>query len=110
MTFREAWDRQVPVRAFRLVAVLIAITALNLGAIYGVWRSFEKIEDAELRDDRVTCEQRAAGRDDLRGVLLALFNLIDDNGDGSLAFVIEARRILDDGYPALDIADCSMER
>lgn len=109
MTFRDAWNTQVPIRAFRLAAVLVAVTILNLGAIFGVWRSFEKIEAAELRDDIATCEQRAATRDDLRGVLLALFNLIDDNGDGSLAFVIEARRILDDGYPALDIADCSME-
>lgn len=109
MTLREAWTTEVEIKLYQLIAVLLALLVTWAGGIYGLWRYSEDRAVDELRDDIALCEQRVVSRDDLRGVLLALFNLIDDNGDGSLAFVIEARRILDDGYPALDIADCSME-
>lgn len=87
MTLREVWRAKVEIHVYQLTAVLLVLTILWAGGIYGLWRNNEAQRDADVAQ----CEQLVEDHNAVRDVLISLL--------GEDAVVV-----LDADYPQLDAA------
>jgi hypothetical protein len=73
----------------------------NAAAVYAA----ESASYENARDEQIRCEQRVDSRDQLRGVFLSIFDLIEERSPRS-DFVVDATARLDIDYPPLSVDDC----
>ena len=62
----------------------------------------EQFREEQREDNVVTCQQRVAGRDDVRIVFLNIYEYIDEQGGESA----ELRAILERVFPSIKFRDC----
>jgi uncharacterized membrane protein len=126
MTLRNKFRQTAEIRVYQWAAVLVSLTVLWVGGIYGAATYSNNQRDASeasaaaakyageyasfenARDERSRCLQRVEARSDLRGVFLGIFELIDTRSAGS-DFTQQGRALLDSEYPTLDEANCPVQ-
>jgi hypothetical protein len=122
MTLRNKFRQTAEIRVYQWAAVLLSLTVLWVGGIYGAVVYSNNQRDASeasaaaaqyagefasfenARDERSRCIQRVDARADLRGVFLGIFELIDTRSESD--FTEQGRALLDSEYPTLDVANC----
>lgn len=123
MNVKEALRATYPVRLYQWVVIWIALTMTWAGGIWGAYVyaqdqreqqdrataaavfAAERASYENARDERTRCEQRVDSREQLRGVFLDVFDLIERQTPGS-EFVARATVLLDERYPPLSLDDC----
>jgi hypothetical protein len=112
--YRQSWFAQ-PTGATNL-RMLVTSAALVVLAVAVLWVARNQFDQASheasqasyenARDERLRCEQRVDSRDQLRGVFLSIFDLINEQAEGTSSFVTLATERLDADYPPLRLDDC----
>lgn len=96
-TFRAKMGQEYPVKLYQAVLWTTAILALIFVVAYGVVRYNQ---DSKAQ----TCRQLVQSREDLRGVILGIYNAIETDGENEL--VQQLRVSLDTDYPERSFEDC----
>ena len=121
-TVREFGERTVRVKWVLPAYLLIGIIAFGLAYSATSYANDQREESERLaaeaqyaadtasfenaRDELARCLQRVEARDQLRGVFLSIFELIDERSPEGSTFTAEAAGLLDRDYPPLSEADC----
>ena len=107
---REFGERTVKVKW--VVPAYVVLGLVSFGLFVGYQRySDDQREDAAADlalVELLRCEQRVAGREEVRGMFSATFDLIEELNPAS-EFAPAATLLLDTQYPELELADCLHE-
>jgi hypothetical protein len=104
--------------------LLVLLTVTWAGGIFGMWRvASDNADDIRrnelaltfvqeqaawenLRVERQTCEINVRGRASVRRAFLGIYELLDRVSETAPQWTTEARALLDETHPMLDLADC----
>lgn len=107
-TLGQRLRTEYPVKVYQWAMIWLTLSALWAGGIYGaVVYAHDQAENLRVVEEG-RCVQRVESREQIRGVFLDVYDLIDELNPGS-EFAAEARLRLDETYPLLSLDDCLAE-
>jgi hypothetical protein len=100
----QRFRQEYPVKVYQLMAILLAITTTWAVGIVGVVSYLADRDEQYDADQVARCEVSVEARRDLRGVILGIYDVIEEGGPSDT--VQRLRSELEITYPQTSIEGC----